>query len=313
MPHQNRRRNAVASFAGLAAVALLLGGGGHPSLTTYYASGCWAPFSARVSRSEYACPIFCGARGRGSGHRSTGRKVHAIPVDITPYGETLFQEQRRLTGVVNADTLCEYAGPLQQTLAALVGPNKNARILNVGCGTDALSEMVYADGFTNLVSLDSDESAIKLMVEKASTTMPLAKWSIEDPLDIRLEKQSVDVVLDKGCLDAVLRRPSPYTDAACLLKEVQRVLKVGGSYLLVTHGHGDPDAARLPLLALPHLSLNVQKTPDLGGYYLFVCTKLDELPANELEVKWQDAKVWAAERDQADMVVRNNAMEVMGQ
>jgi len=314
MAYQVRRQKTVAFFTGLAAVALLLGGGGHLSLTTFYASGCWTPFSSRARSSQNSRGLRrCGAHGRGTGRCNVGRSVGTVPIDITPYGETLFRDQRRLAGVVNADALCEYAGPLQQTLAALVGANKDARILNIGCSTDPLSEMVYADGFTNLVSLDSDESAIKQMVEKTSSTMPLAKWSVDDPIATRMEGQSVDIILDKGYLDSVLRRPSPYTDAASLLKEVQRVLKVGGSYLLVTHGHGDPDVARLPLLALPHLSLNVQKTPDLGGYYLFVCTKVNELPANELEMKWQDAKAWASERDQADMIVRNNAMEDMGQ
>ena len=33
---------------------------------------------------------------------------------------------------------------------------------------------------------------------------------------------------------------------------------------------GDPDTWRLPLLAMPHLAFNIAKTPDMGGYFIFV-------------------------------------------
>ena len=32
---------------------------------------------------------------------------------------------------------------------------------------------------------------------------------------------------------------------------------------------GDPDTWRLPVLTQPHLSFNIAKTPDMGGYYIF--------------------------------------------
>merc|ERR1712137_669790 len=82
-----------------------------------------------------------------------------------------------------------------------------------------------------------------------------------------------------------------------MLAEVQRVLRVGGSYLLATSARGNPEAQLLPLLALPHLSLNVQKTPDLGGYFLFVCTKLEEVDPEVYTAKANEAKLWAADKD----------------
>ena len=33
---------------------------------------------------------------------------------------------------------------------------------------------------------------------------------------------------------------------------------------------GDPDTWRIPVLTLPHLAFNIAKTPDMGGYFIFV-------------------------------------------
>merc|ERR1719198_95963 len=107
--------------------------------------------------------------------------------------------------------------------------------------------------------------------------MPYAEWLVDDAMNMQfVDSSSVDIVMDKGTLDAILIMETPFLNAAKMLREVQRVLKPGGTYLLATHGRGDPDEHRLPLLTMPHLNMNIAKTPDLGGYYLFVCTKLAE-------------------------------------
>ncbi|CAE8583539.1 unnamed protein product, partial [Polarella glacialis] len=142
--------------------------------------------------------------------------------------------------------LCTYDGPVMQTLNAITGEDKSKTLLNIGCGMDRLSEDVYADGYTNLLSSDISPSAIGEMAAKTAATMPAAKWFVDDVLGMTVASQSVDVVLDKGTMDALLIRPNPFANAAQMLREVQRVLKVGGTYLLITHGRGDPDTWRLP-------------------------------------------------------------------
>jgi len=205
-----------------------------------------------------------------------------------------------------AGWLCQYAGPLQQTLVSVTREDRTRRILNLGCGVDRLSEDVYADGFRNLVSVDIAPAAVKEMQSRTADTMPDAKWMVDDALGMDLASQSVDVVVDKGTLDGILALSAPFTSAMQVLGEVQRVLKVEGSYLLAISSAGNSEAQLLPLLALPHLSMNVQRTPDLGGYFLFVCTKLEEMAPDMYSAKFNEAKVWAEDRDREHQVKRGS-------
>lgn len=237
------------------------------------------------------------------------------------YGDATYWDRRYSTGdkgIAKDDIddrglgwLCEYAGPVQQTLNAITGGDKAKTILNVGCGIDRFSEEVYKDGFTNLLCSDIAPSAIQEMSTRTASTMPLAKWFVDDATDMSVPSESIDVLLDKGTLDSVLILQSPFSNAARMLREVQRVLRPGGVYLLITHGRGDPDTWRLPLLALPHLNFNVAKTPDLGGYYLFVCTKLGDVV--DPDAKWAEAEAWASKRDLEDREAELDAIDDIGQ
>lgn len=196
--------------------------------------------------------------------------------------------------------LCEYKGPLQQTLQAVTGGDCNARILNLGCGVDCLSSDVYRDGYANLISTDISPAAIEEMRSRTAEAMPQAQWAVDDAMSMNLKSGSTDVILDKGTLDAILIRPAPFTSAALMLREVHRVLRVGGTYLLVSDGRGDADAqSRLAVLTMPHLSFNIAKTPNFGGYFIFACTKLAEPPTEAAELQWVKAQSLAASQDAA--------------
>lgn len=239
------------------------------------------------------------------------------------YKDAEYWERRYSTGDKGANEdkiddrgvgwLCAYEGPVQETLQAVTRGDRGKVLLNIGCGVDRFSEDVYADGYTNLLSSDISQTAISEMASKTAATMPMAKWFVDDALQMSVPSQSVDVVLDKGTLDAILIRADPFATAARMLREVQRVLKVGGVYMLLTHGRGDPDSWRLPLLAMPHLSMNVAKTPDLGGYFIFVCTKLEEPDASAEAVNWAQAQAWADEQDRQDLELEMNAIDEVGQ
>jgi len=208
--------------------------------------------------------------------------------------------------------LCGYQGPLQETLQAITGGDRSKVILNIGCGLDRLSPDIYADGFTNLLSSDISAHAIAEMQKASSEDMPMAKWLVDDVMQMNVPSESVDIVMDKGTLDALLIRPQPFRCAAKALREIQRVLKVGGIYMLITHGRGDPDTWRLPLLAMPHLSFNIAKTPDMGGYFIFVCTKLPGSDG-DAEKAWQEAVEWARQRDEEDQEAEFAAIDDVGQ
>lgn len=209
--------------------------------------------------------------------------------------------------------LCTYAGPVQETLNAITGGDRSKVVLNIGCGMDQLSPDIYKDGYTNLLSSDISQHAISEMQEKTAEEMPLAKWFVDDVTKMTLPDESVDIVVDKGTLDAVLIQSEPFLSAARMLKEVQRVLKEGGIYFLITHGRGDPDTWRIPVLTLPHLAFNIAKTPDMGGYFIFVCTKLAQPGAAVAATKWSEAEAWAKQRDEEDLEAEYAAVDEIGQ
>eukprot|EP00933_Yihiella_yeosuensis_P013159 TRINITY_DN12323_c0_g1_i1.p1 TRINITY_DN12323_c0_g1~~TRINITY_DN12323_c0_g1_i1.p1 ORF type:complete len:152 (-),score=35.78 TRINITY_DN12323_c0_g1_i1:144-599(-) len=151
------------------------------------------------------------------------------------------------------------------------------------------------------------------MAKKTADSMPLAKWFVDDVMSMSVPSGSIDVVIEKGTLDALLIRSSPFSGAAVMLREVNRVLKVGGTYILITHGRGDPETWRYPLLAMPHLAWNVAKTGDLGGYYIFVCTKLEEIDPEKEAENFAKAQAWTQERDEQDAEAELDHIEEVGQ
>ena len=80
---------------------------------------------------------------------------------------------------------------------------------------------------------------------------------------------------------------------------------------------------RLPLLAMPHLSFKIAKTPDMGGYFIFVASwKWLKVFGSEVCVKepgpedpeaWDKAIKWAEEQDQLDEESEFAAVDDVGQ
>jgi ubiquinone/menaquinone biosynthesis C-methylase UbiE len=59
------------------------------------------------------------------------------------------------------------------------------------------------------------------------------------------ESNSFDVLIDKSTIDALLCAENSYVMTAKMLKEAQRVLKVGGHYIAVSYGNPDSRAFHL--------------------------------------------------------------------
>ena len=51
--------------------------------------------------------------------------------------------------------------------------------------------------------------------------------------------ESFEVAIDKSTLDAILCGKNSYCNAVLLLKEAQRVLTVGGYYIVISYGLPD--------------------------------------------------------------------------
>jgi 2-polyprenyl-3-methyl-5-hydroxy-6-metoxy-1,4-benzoquinol methylase len=101
-------------------------------------------------------------------------------------------------------------------------PNKQDRILMLGCGNSALSEEMYADGYSSIDNVDFSETVIKQMRERTVGQTGL-RWHVMDISELKFEDETFDVVLDKGTMDALMcERGDVWSPSEELCREVAR-------------------------------------------------------------------------------------------
>ncbi len=108
--------------------------------------------------------------------------------------------------------------------------NKQAKILMVGCGNSTLSQSMFLDGYTNIISTDISE----VCIQNQKLALPHLQWEVADITNLHQFKDGqFDAVIEKATLDALLvEEKSPWhpSDEAksmmdSSLSEISRVLK----------------------------------------------------------------------------------------
>ena len=62
---------------------------------------------------------------------------------------------------------------------------------------------------------------------------------VGDVRDIKFENNFFDLAIDKSTIDALLCGDNSFLNVAIMTKEVQRVLKCGGVYMIISYGAPD--------------------------------------------------------------------------
>ena len=166
--------------------------------------------------------------------------------------------------------VAEHAARLPAALARLA-ELRAAPILVVGCGNSTLSEDLFKEGFTDILSNDYSSVIIDRLVHEVYPQHPVLKFQQMDVRCMALPDASRQFIIDKGTLDAVMC-VSDDRDAAvrAMLTECHRILVPGGRYLYISHGS---PAARLPFLRwIAGWRIEMQFIVDRIGFY--ICTKL---------------------------------------
>jgi ubiquinone/menaquinone biosynthesis C-methylase UbiE len=117
-----------------------------------------------------------------------------------------------------------------------------------------------------------------------------------DVRDLKYDDNSFDFAIDKSTIDALLCGDSSYINVAIMLKEVQRVLKDGGIYMIISYGKPEN---RVMHLKRKHLDFEVsiftikkesQVTDDIDDssktHYVYICKKNKN--ANDAEKYFED-------------------------
>ena len=140
------------------------------------------------------------------------------------------------------------ANVLPVLMPAVPPAGADSRALVVGCGNSALSEDLWAAGYTSALSIDFDAGVVEEMRRKTGARCPGLEWAAEDATTALLgggfPVATFAAVVDKGLLDALL--PEEGCDEAAVegalryLRGAARVLEPGrGALLLVSllQGH----------------------------------------------------------------------------
>ena len=101
---------------------------------------------------------------------------------------------------------------------------------------------MHDDGYGELTSLDFSKEVIQQMIKRNNEptnkgkTRPSLKFRVMDATKMAgLEDSTFDVVMDKCLLDAVLCGEDSTRKALKMLREVGRVLRAGGIYLMFSY------------------------------------------------------------------------------
>ncbi|OMO58529.1 Methyltransferase type 11 [Corchorus olitorius] len=156
------------------------------------------------------------------------------PTTTQAYGEPSYWDNRYAQEAAPFDWYQKY--PALAPLLHLYVPHRHHRILVIGCGNSVFSEDMVKDGYQDIVNVDISSVVIQAMQSKYSDSQHL-KYIEMDVRDMNpFQPDSFDAVIDKGTLDSILCGNNSRQNATQMLKEVWRVLKDKGVYILITYG-----------------------------------------------------------------------------
>ena len=163
---------------------------------------------------------------------------------------------------------------------------KESRILNVGCGNSEFSEKMYDEGYNHNYNIDICQNVIDYMKSRNKDKKGL-HFDVMDVCDMSYKDETFDLIVDKSTIDALLCGYHSFMIVAKMLKEISRVLKTGGYYVIISYGKPE---SRMIHLERDHLAFETQiytiKRQDEDEqdqekiHYVYICKKLPEANKN---------------------------------
>jgi len=115
------------------------------------------------------------------------------------------------------------------------------QVLVVGCGNSQLSEDMYAKSRAKIItSIDISSVVIQMMNDRAKRLFKNKstglKYFTMDIKKMTFKDATFDLVIDKGTIDALMCASRGEAEAEAAVGEVARVLRPGGTFVVVSYG-----------------------------------------------------------------------------
>uniref|UniRef100_A0A7S2TWQ3 Methyltransferase type 11 domain-containing protein n=1 Tax=Lotharella oceanica TaxID=641309 RepID=A0A7S2TWQ3_9EUKA len=120
----------------------------------------------------------------------------------------------------------------------------NSRILNLGCGNSELAEGLALEGYTDVTSVDISGKCIDMMLKRCQESKHAEKlkdlrWIRMDASRMTFEDKTFDFIIEKGTMDALVCNSETGPTLTRILAEAHRVLRIGGTLVVITYGNPD--------------------------------------------------------------------------
>jgi len=158
-------------------------------------------------------------------------------------------------------------------------------ILIPGCGNSKLGADLYDRGYRNITNVDISEVVVNIMADRFRDRDQM-EFTAMDARNLELiPDNTFDLIIDKALLDALLCSDDNIISANRLVREMFRVLKPGGTYVIVSHG---PPDTRIGYLRRPAQGLvwsvdtvaceknrleGLEELPEHKNHFLYACRK----------------------------------------
>jgi len=198
------------------------------------------------------------------------------------YGDPKYWEERYKNSDSTFEWLEDYDS-LKSLIDKLQISKENGKILNLGCGNSKICENMYDDGYKYIYNIDISHNVINTMTERNKIKRPNIKFEVMDVRDLKYENNSIDLAIDKSTIDALLCGENSFINVAKMIKEVQRVLKVGGYYMIISYGTPENRVLHLKRkfesFKIDIYTIKKNYVEDEGYeqyHYIYICKKLPD-------------------------------------
>ncbi|GAX72762.1 hypothetical protein CEUSTIGMA_g218.t1 [Chlamydomonas eustigma] len=174
--------------------------------------------------------------------------------DIRTYAAGKYWDNRYAAQEVTFDWFFNY-GALRVLLLEHLLEWKLLPCLHIGCGNSNLQEGLVSDGFVNVWNVDISPIVIEQMKKQHQGIDSLHYQVCDCRSMTEFEDSFFAAVIDKGTMDAVLCAKHSQQETFRYLREVDRVLRPGGIFLLISLGS---PLGRLDVLTKAGLNWDIQ-------------------------------------------------------